>query len=124
MLFLEVYMKYLIIFALCFVFFYLIYLLIIISRKKGMEAFKQGKQLLFFKNAYKLDIDKLDHKKFANALALSNAFIIATTITVIEIFNNLILKLLVGFVILIPLTLLIYYVLGKNYKKKEGKHDV
>ena len=85
------------------------------------EAFKDGKQVLFFKNAYNLDLKKLDYKKFANSLSLTNAFIIAVTVTIIELINkSLTLKLLVGFIVLIPLILISYYFLGKIYKKKEG----
>ena len=108
-------------FLICFIIVYLVYYLVIVSRKKGIEAFKQGKQLLFFKNAYNLDIRHLNYKKFANSLALVNAFIIAFTVTVIEFFDSYIVKLLVGFVILIPLILICYYILGRIYKKKEGK---
>ena len=64
---------------------------------------------------------KLNYKKFANSLSLVNAFIIELTVTVVELFDALIWKLLVGFLVLIPLILICYYVLGKIYKKKEGK---
>ena len=114
-------MVYVLVFLFCFIIVYLCYYLVIVKREKGLEAFKNGKQLLFFKNAYKLDIKKLDIKKFANSLALANAFIIASTVTIIEFIDSLIIKLAVGFVILIPLILITYYVLGKIYKKKEGK---
>lgn len=114
-------MKFIFIFIGCFLVIYLAYYLVIVRREKGIEAFKNGKQLLFFKNAYNLDIKKLDCRKFANSLALANAFIIATTVTVIEFINSFMLKLLVAFVILVPLILVVYYILGKVYKKKEGK---
>ena len=108
-------------FLICFVIVYLVYYLVVVRRKQGLEAFKKGKQLLFFKNAYNLDIKHLDYKKFANSLSLVNAFIIAFTVTVIEFFNSYIVKLGVGLVVLIPLMLICYYILGKVYKKKEGK---
>lgn len=114
-------MKCLLIFIISFLIIYLVYFLIVVRRKKGIEAFKKGKQVLFFKNAYKLDLDKLNYNKFANSLALTNAFIIAFTVTVIEFIDGYIIKLLIGFVILIPLILICYYILGKIYKKKEGK---
>ncbi len=114
-------MKFLLIFLVSFVIVYLVYLAIIVLRKKGLEAFKTGKQLMFFKNAYNLNIDKINLKKFANHLSIANAFIIATVVTFIEMFDGLIIKLLIGFVTLIPLMLLVYYILGSKYKKKEGK---
>ena len=117
-------MDYLITFIFCFVVVYLVYSIVVIYRKKGFEKFKTSKQLLFFEKAYNLDLKKLNLKSFAQALALTNAFIIAFTCTVIEIFNNLILKMLVGFVILLPTMLLMYKLLGTIYKKKEGKSNV
>ncbi|MCI9110791.1 MAG: hypothetical protein HFH47_03135 [Bacilli bacterium] len=114
-------MEKILVFLICFVIVYLVYFLVVVHRKKGLEAFKSGKQLLFFKNAYNLDTEHLNYKKFANSLSLVNAFIIATTVTVIEFFDSYIIKLGVGFVILIPLMLISYYILGNIYKKKEGK---
>lgn len=117
-------MEYLITFIFCFIVIYLLYSIVVVWRKKGFEKFKTSKQLLFFKMAYKINIDKINLKGFANALALTNAFIIAFTCTVIELFDNLIFKMLVGFVILLPLMLLMYKLLGTIYKKKEGKQNV
>ncbi len=114
-------MEYLLIFIFCFLIIYLVYFVIIVNRKKGLEKFKEGKQLNFFKKAYNLDFRKIDLKKFANSLALTNAFIMALTITIIELFKNVTVKMLVGFIILIPLMLIMYKILGSTYKKKEGK---
>lgn len=115
-------MEYLLTFVFCFVIVYLVYSLIVILRKKGFEKFKTSKQLIFFETAYKIDFKKINLKSFAHALALTNAFIIALTCTIIEIFDNLILKLAVGFVILFPLMLLMYKILGTIYKKKAEKN--
>ncbi len=114
-------MEYLYTFIFFFIFIYLVYFIIIVNRKKGLESLKKGKQLEFFKKAYDLDFKKINIKKFANSLGLTNAFIMALTITIIEIFDNLIIKLLVGFLILIPLMLIMYKILGSTYKKKEGR---
>ncbi len=114
-------MEYIFTFVFCFLVIYLLYLFIIVLRKKGLEKFKTSKQLDYFKIKFKLDIKKLNFKKFANALAVTNAFIIAFTVTVIEVFDNWILKVLVAFLILLPLMYLLYNIIGKYYKKKEGK---
>lgn len=117
-------MDYLFTFIFCFVLVYLIYSTVVILRKKGFEKFKTSKQLIFFEKAYNINFKKINLKTFAHSLALTNAFIIAFTCTVIEIFDNLILKLCVGFVILLPLMLLMYKILGTIFKKKEGKTNV
>ena len=117
-------MEYLITFIFCFVIVYLVYSIFVVYRKKGFEKFKSSKQVIFFEKAYQLDFKKINLKSFAQALALTNAFIIAFTCTVIELFDNLIFKMLVGFVILVPLMLLMYKLLSIVYKKKEGKQNV
>lgn len=109
----------LLLFVISFLFVYLVYLITVISKIDKNDKFIKSKQVLFFKNVYKIDINKINLNKFAHILSLSNAFIIAITITVIEVFDSLILKMLVGFVILFPLTLLIYTIIGKIYKSKE-----
>ena len=114
-------MNFVAIFIISFLVVYLVYYLIVVRRDKGLEAFKKGRQVLFFKNVYNLDFKKLDYKSFANSLSLVNAFIVAFTVTIVELVDGYVLKLLVGFVILIPLILICYYMLGKSYKKKEGK---
>ena len=114
-------MEYLFTFLFCFIIVYLCYSLIVVYRKKGFEKFKTSKQLIYFEKAYNIKPEKINLKHFAQSLALTNAFIIALTCTIIEIFDNLILKLMVGFIILVPLMLLMYKILGTIYKKKEGK---
>lgn len=114
-------MNYILLFILSFLLIYFVYFIVIISRKKGLESFKKGKQLEFFIKTYKLDKKKLNIKKFANSLALTNSFIMALTITIIEFMDNLIIKLLLCVIILTALMLLMYNYLGKTYKKKEGK---
>lgn len=114
-------MEYLITFVTCFIVIYLIYFFVIINRKKGLESFKKGKQLDFFKTVYKLDFRKIDIKKFAHSLSLTNAFIMSTTITIIDLIDNFALKMILGIIILIPLMLIMYKFLGEYYKKKEGQ---
>lgn len=108
-------------FLLCFIVIYVIYYIIVVNRKKGIESFKNGKQLEFFKTVYKLDARKLNIKKFANTMALTNAFIMSITICVMDLIDNLILKMLIGFVLIVVLMLSSYKMLGSYYKKKEGK---
>ena len=108
-----------ILFLLSFLFVYLIYLLTVISKIDKSDNFKNSKQVTFFKNAYKIDINKIDLKKFAHVISLTNAFIISLTVTLIELFDKLIIKMMVGFVVLIPLILLCYKIIGKIYKSRE-----
>ncbi len=114
-------MNYVFTFLFCFIIWHLLYSIIVIYRKKGLEKFKESKQLLYFKQAYNIDVNKIDIKKFATKLSLVNGFIIATVVTIISLFDSLLIKLVVGFIILLPLMILMYTILGKSYQKKGGK---
>ncbi len=114
-------MLYILTFIFCFLIIYLLYLFIIVLRKKGLEKFKSSKQLEYFKIKFKLDIDKLNLKSFANTVALTNAFIIGATVAIVGIVDNFILKLMLAFIILMPSIYIIYNIIGSHYKKKEGK---
>lgn len=84
-----------------------------------METFEKSGQASFIIKKYKLESKKLDKKKFARSIALTNSFIIALTFLITDFIENYIVKLLVGFVILIPLIILGYHYIGQKYKKKE-----
>lgn len=115
-------MNYLLTFVISFVVIYFTYYLIIISRKKGLERFKKGAQAEYFKKVYNLDFRKIDLKRFANSLSIVNSFVMSAVITVIEVFDSLIIKMCVGFVLIIPLMLVCYKVLGQKYKKEGDKN--
>lgn len=108
-------------FLICFVIIYGVYFFTVVNRKKGLESFKNGKQLEFFKTVYKLDFRKINVKGFANSFALTNAFIMSLVVTTMECIDNLILKMLVGFILIIILMIISYKLLGNYYKKKEGR---
>ena len=112
-------MEKLLLFGLTFLFVYLVYLITVISKVNKNDNFKNSKQVSFFKNVYKLDMNKINLKSFAHVVSLANAFMIALTVTIIELFDKLFIKMMVGFVILIPLMLVVYYIIGKIYKSKE-----
>ncbi len=114
-------MNELILFLGTFIFVYLVYLVLIILRKKKMDKYKKSTEVRYLENKYKLDIKKLNLKKLSHILALANAFIIAITILVISFVDDLILKLMVGFIVLFPMILIIYHIIGKSLQKKYGK---
>lgn len=104
-----------------FIIVYLIYLLLIILRRKKVEKFKNSTEVRYLENKYKLNIKKEDLKSLTHLLSMSNAFIIATTITAISFIDDLILKLMVGFMILFPMILIVYHFIGKSLQKKYRK---
>lgn len=114
-------MKFVIIFVVSFLIVYLAYLLTVILNKKKLEKFKESNQVLIFVKRYKLKITDSNVKLLAHLVALANAFIIALAITVVELVSNFILKILVAFIIIMPLILILYSLIGKYMLKRESK---
>lgn len=116
-------MKYLVLFIVTFVVIMLIYLITVIGSKRKLVAFPKSNQALILINKYKLDINENNVKGFAMKIALCNSFIIALTLTLTELVNNFLLKLLVAFLVMIPLIIILYHLIGKS-TQKEGKKNV
>lgn len=114
-------MGYIILFLASFLVVYLAYLLTVILNKKKLEKFKTSNQALIFVKRYKLKLTDKNVKLLATLIALSNAFIIATAITIVELIKNIILKLIVAFLVIIPLILILYSLIGKYMLKKENR---
>jgi len=74
---------------------------------------------MYLVKVYNLNKEKLKTKKLAHLIALSNAFIIATTFIIISFVKNFILMMLLAFVVLIPLQLGVYHIIGKYLKRSE-----
>lgn len=105
-------------FLIAFLIVYLFYLVTVVLQKKRMDNFKKSNQVLYFVKRYKLDVNKLNMTRFTNTLGLANAFIVATAFMTTFLVENYILMLLVGFIVLIPLILIVYHIIGKIYIRK------
>ena len=121
-------MEYLLFFIIVFIVIYLGYYLFVIRKDKALKKMKESKDVLLLGKINKIDITKYDIKIVTKLLALSNAFIISLVGTgvllltlVIKNFYLWILVCSVGaIIILIPLIMLIYKIVGIKLKK-EGK---
>lgn len=108
----------------CFLFIYVLYLIMVIFNKKKMKNFFETNQAKYFIIKYKLNTKKINPKPFANAIALANSGVIALTLVITEITTNYYLKLLICLIVLLPLTFISYSIIGNIYKKKEGNKNV
>lgn len=114
-------MDYIVFFVISFLLVYFIYFVFVIRRKKALKKLKTSLEVRYLTLRYKIDIEKMDLKYLAKKIALCNTFIVTIAFMIILFVKNFILKMLVGFVVLFPLILIGYYILGKVLKKKEGK---
>ncbi len=111
-----------------FVLIYLFYELFVIRKEKVLENMKEGKELSLLSKKYKLDYSKVNMKELVRLIALSNAFIISTVVTLVCLLQNwisnfllwMIAVLVVGLLLLIPSILIIYTRIGRYYQKKQG----
>ena len=104
-----------------FVIIYLAYLFTVIMRKDKLKKFVNAKEVSLLKGRYKLNLDKINVKSLAQTIAISNSFIISFAIYMALLVDNMILQLLIGFLVMVPLILIIYHFIGRHYKKKEVK---
>lgn len=111
-------MKELVIYIITFLIIFLFYFLFVIIRKKKLEKFRENIYVEYLTRVYKLDINRIRIKDLALAIALINSFIIATTVFILGFINSWILKFILGFIVLIPLQLLMYHIVGKIFEKR------
>ena len=114
-------MKFIILFVVTFLVVYLLYLLTVILNKKKLEKFKKSNQVLYFIKKYKIKVDDNNVKLLAHLVAISNAFIMSAAITIVELVPNFILKILVAFLVIMPLILIVYHIVGKIMMKRGNK---
>ena len=112
-------MEYVIWFLMAFAIIYLFYLFTVILQKKRYDKFKKSNQVMYFVKKYKLNVNKINIKKFINIISLTNSFIMALAFTaVIKIGNNLLLF-LIALLILIPTMIIAYHFIGKYLQREE-----
>ena len=112
----EKLIEFFIVFILC----YLVYLFFVILRKKNKKfnpkKLKQEENYLIAK--YNLDFKKINYRRYLHLVSLTNSFIFSLTLELIQIVKGLFFQILLGFVLLIPLILICYTMIGKYYQKK------
>lgn len=112
-------MQYIISWITIFIIIYLFYLLFVILRKKKLELFKNNSYLKYLVKVYKLDMKRLNIKTMAHIIALSNAFILATTFTIVLILDNFYMQMLLALALLILLQLFTYHIVGLILKRRD-----
>ena len=113
-------MKELIFYLIVFIFIYLFYLIFVLNRKSVLKKFPLGKEMKYLKYKYGIKVNDKNIKKVANTVFLGNSFILATTVFVVCLFENIILEIIIGIITLIILMLGTYHLIGIYYKKKQG----
>ena len=113
-------MEELILYVVIFVLVYLFYIIFVLHRKNVFKNFIDSKEIKYLKIKYGIKVNDSNLKKIANKIFLANSFILATTVTILSLFESLLLQILVGIITLVVLILFTYHLIGIYYKKKQG----
>ena len=113
-------MRELILYLITFILAYLFYVIFVLCRKNVLKKFPNGKEMTYLKLKYGVTVNEKNLKKIANLIFLINSFILATTVYVVCLFDNLFLEIIVGLITLVILMLSIYHFIGMYYRKKQG----
>lgn len=105
---------------LVFIILYLFYYITVIRRQKKLDKFMEGMEVTYLKGRYKIDLRKVNKKRLASIIALTNSFIISLTVLIVTLVDNYILKLMIAFIVLFPLIIILYHIIGTRLSKKEG----
>lgn len=88
------------------------------------EKYTRISELVLLTRKFNLDKKKMNYKSALNGIAIINAFIMAFTITIIDIIPvKIYLKLFIAFPIILILIFSLYIGYGKRLKKKWGKEE-
>ena len=104
---------------------YLFYLFhYVVGKNKKYDSNKVPQELLFLVRKYKLNMKEISYKKIMNQIGLICAFDISFTSTFMFIFvKNVYLSLLIGAIMLVPLIIITFDLLGKYYIRKERRKN-
>ena len=104
---------------------YLFYLFhYVIGKKKKYNPDKVPQELLYLIRKYKLDMKEINYKKVMNQIGLICAFDIAFTSTFMFMFvKKIYFSILIGAVMLVPLIIITFDLLGRYYLKKGRKEN-
>lgn len=114
-------LEYLIVFTIILIINYFLY----VRKKKRLNKNKIPVELFYLISMYKLDIKKINYKKFLWIYSFVNTFIVSTIyIIVVYLVEGFVWQILIGMVLLILLIIICYGLLGRYYQKKEGIDNV
>ena len=124
-------MEELLLFLLTFLFVLCLYEIIIVRRARKKNKKKKKKvvddtkkknkeplEVTYLVKKYKLDLDRISYNRLLQVIAFTSSFDIALIVSIIMLIENYILKMIVGFVLIILIIIVSYHIVYLFYKKK------
>jgi len=120
---LEVDMEHILYFVLTFLGLYFLSYIFIIRKASQYHKKKVPIEVEYLMRRYQLDFKKIDYRNFINTVSMIGIFIISLTVVIVFPIENILLQLLCGFIVMVPLILISYHLVGTYYKKKGSKEN-
>jgi hypothetical protein len=98
--------------------FYSFFKITFFFKKRGKKDLYKITEVILLENHFKIDVKKLNIDKLYNIIALSNSSIFTVVLVSTSLIDNLVIRLLVMFVLLLPMIYLTYYMVAKYLKKR------
>ena len=107
-------------FVIIFVFCYLVYFFGIILRKKRnkFNPKKLKVEEAYLISKYNLDMKKINYKRYLHLTAISNSLIFSVVLQIVTLLDGIVWQLLLSIVVITPLIIIVYSLIGKYYVKK------
>ncbi len=120
-------MEEIILFIMSFVFIFVIYQISIVNpakrrvldkKKKNDKEKKELVEIKYLVKRYKLDLDKVSYNQLLQIVALVSSFDISLVVSIIMLFDNFIMEIVVGFFATLLIIMISYHLVYLFYKKK------
>ncbi len=108
----------LILFLLSFIFVFLLYQLIIVRRAKSKKKKKEPFEVTYLVGKYNLDLKKVNYNKLLRIISLVSSLDIALVVTLILLFDNFLVEIIVGFIATLVTIITSYHLVYLGYKRK------
>jgi len=108
----------LLLFLTSFIIVFLLYRLIVVKKAKRKKKPKEPIEVTYLVNKYRIDLEKVNYKRLLNVISLVSSLDIAIVVTIILLFKNFYVEIIVGFVSTVIIILISYHLVYLVYKKK------
>ena len=116
-------MDYLLVFCIDFIIVYIFYYIFIEKRQKKQKYKKLSADANILKKYYKLDLKSIGYKKVYKLLNITNSLLISLLVLIVFGIKNILIKILLIVILMIPMIWVGYYIVAKILEREEKKND-
>lgn len=108
----------LILFLVSYIVVFVLYRFFIVRKAISEVKKKEPFEVTYLVGKYKLDLKKVDYRELLMVISIVSSFDIALVVTIIMLFKNFWLEVIIGFISMIIIILVSYHIVYLVYKKK------